>query len=55
MSAPPCETSVVGQERVVPVVSPGPMVPVADFGPTDHIHGWVATGVVTLLATVTRF
>src|SRR6202008_515155 len=42
-------------ERVVPVVSPGPLVPVADFGPTDDIRGWVATGVITVLAAVTRF
>ena len=55
MTAPPRETSVAVQERVVPVVSPGPLVPVADFGPTDHVRGWVATGVITLLATVTRF
>ena len=58
MTAPPREASVALEnrvERVVPVVSPGPLVPVADFGPTDHIRGWVATGVVTLLATVTRF
>ncbi|HEY1441264.1 MAG TPA: dolichyl-phosphate-mannose--protein mannosyltransferase [Mycobacterium sp.] len=59
MSAPPRETSLnvdsAVQERVVPVVSPGPLVPVADFGPIDHIRGWVVTGVITLLATVTRF
>jgi dolichyl-phosphate-mannose-protein mannosyltransferase len=55
MTAPPRETSVAVEERVVPVVSPGPPVPIADFGPTDHIRGWVVTGVITLLATVTRF
>ena len=59
MTAPPRETSLsvedAVQERVVPVVSPGPLVPVADFGPIDHIRGWVVTGVITLLATVTRF
>ncbi len=58
MSAPPRESPVVLEdrdERVVPVVSPGPLAPVADFGPTDHIRGWVVTGVITLLATVTRF
>ncbi len=54
MTAPPSEAP-VARERVVPVVSPGPLVPVADFGPTDHIRGWVATGVITLLATITRF
>lgn len=42
-------------ERVVPVVSPGPLVPAADFGPTDDVRGWVVTGVVTLVAAVTRF
>src|ERR1700740_3636987 len=55
MTAPTRESSVAVEERVIPVVSPGPRVPVADFGPTDDIRGWVATGVVTLLATVTRF
>jgi dolichyl-phosphate-mannose--protein O-mannosyl transferase len=59
MTAPPRETSLnvegAAAERVVPVVSPGRLVPVADFGPVDHVRGWVATGVVTLLATVTRF
>ena len=46
---------VAEQERVVPIVSPGPLIPVADFGPTDRVRGWIATGVITLLATVTRF
>jgi dolichyl-phosphate-mannose-protein mannosyltransferase len=55
MTAPPRETSATGRERVVPVVSPGPLVQVADFGPTDQIRGWVVTGVITLVATVTRF
>ncbi len=56
MTAPPRETSVaVEEQRVVPVVSPGPLVPLADFGPVDTVRGWVATGVITLLATVTRF
>ncbi|HTX93573.1 MAG TPA: dolichyl-phosphate-mannose--protein mannosyltransferase [Mycobacterium sp.] len=59
MSAPPRETALTvqdaDQERAVPVVSPGPLVPVADFGPTDHVRGWVVTGVIALLATVTRF
>src|ERR1700739_5090088 len=55
MTAPSRETSVAVEERVLPVVSPGPLVPVADFGPIDHIRGWIVTGVITLLATVTRF
>lgn len=43
------------KERVVPVVSPGRRVPVADFGPTDHVRGWVVTGVIAVVAAVTRF
>jgi dolichyl-phosphate-mannose-protein mannosyltransferase len=41
-------------EHRVPVISPAPQVPVADFGPTDRLRGWVATAVVTALAAVTR-
>ncbi len=37
------------------MVSPGPLVPVADFGPVDRLQGWVMTAVVTVLAAVTRF
>lgn len=59
MTAPPRETAVDAQrdvpDRVVPMVSPGPVMPVADFGPTDHVRGWVVTGVIALLATITRF
>ncbi|WP_333617670.1 dolichyl-phosphate-mannose--protein mannosyltransferase [Dietzia sp.] len=33
----------------------GPALPVPDFGPTDTVRGWVITGVVTLIALVTRF
>ena len=55
MTAPPRESPVGVEERVVPVVSPGPLVPVADFGPLDTVRGWIVTGVITLLATVTRF
>ncbi|WP_162196850.1 dolichyl-phosphate-mannose--protein mannosyltransferase [Mycobacterium lepromatosis] len=40
---------------MVPVISPAPLTPVADFGPTDDMRGWIATGVITLLATGTRF
>jgi dolichyl-phosphate-mannose-protein mannosyltransferase len=42
-------------ERSVPVISPAPLVPVADFGPVDRLQGWVMTVVVTALAAVTRF
>jgi dolichyl-phosphate-mannose-protein mannosyltransferase len=58
MTAPPSDTLHVEEaveERAVPVVSPGPLIPVADFGPLDHIRGWVVTGIVTLLAAITRF
>jgi len=55
MTAPPRESLVVVEERVVPVVSPGPLVPAADFGPVDTVRGWIVTGVITLIATVTRF
>jgi dolichyl-phosphate-mannose-protein mannosyltransferase len=58
MIAPTRETSGATAEqveRVAPVVSPGPVVPVADFGPTDDVRGWIATGVITVLATITRF
>ncbi len=59
MTAAPRETSMEVEdpvrERVVPIVSPGPLVPVADFGPTDRVRGWITTAVITLLATVTRF
>jgi dolichyl-phosphate-mannose-protein mannosyltransferase len=55
MTAPPRESLARAEERVVPVVSPGPLVPVADFGPLDTLRGWIVTGVVTVLAAVTRF
>ncbi len=59
MTARPPESCVLAKDRpeepVVPVVSPGPLVPVADFGPLDRLRGWIVTGLITLLATVTRF
>jgi hypothetical protein len=42
-------------DRPVPVISPGPLIPAADFGPTDRSRGWVATVVVAALAALTRF
>ena len=42
-------------ERAVPVISPAPLVPVADFGPIDRLQGWAMTAVITALAAVTRF
>jgi dolichyl-phosphate-mannose--protein O-mannosyl transferase len=37
------------------LVSPGPLVPDPDFGPTDRLEGWAATVVVGALAALTRF
>lgn len=51
MTAP----STVVPERAVPVISPGPLVPVADFGPLDRARGWVMTAVIAALAAITRF
>ena len=45
----------VAKERAVPVISPAPLVPVADFGPVDRLQGWAMTAVLTALAAVTRF
>jgi dolichyl-phosphate-mannose-protein mannosyltransferase len=42
-------------DRAVPVISPAPLVPAADFGPLDRLNGWAATAVITALAAVTRF
>lgn len=55
MTAPPRESAAVVPGRVLPLVSPGPLVPVADFGPLDTARGWIVTGVITVLAAVTRF
>lgn len=43
------------QERPVPLISPAPLVPVPEFGPTDRLEGWAATAVVASLAALTRF
>src|SRR5690625_3594301 len=52
MTAPPD----VAAEHTPPVmISPGPLIPVADFGPVDRFNGWVVTVVLTALAAVTRF
>ena len=42
-------------DRPAPVISPGPLVPVADFGPVDRLQGWAATAVIAALAALTRF
>ena len=41
--------------RSVPVISPAPLMPVADFGPVDRLKGWTMTAVITALAALTRF
>ena len=42
-------------ESEVPVISPGPLIPAADFGPTDRAQGWAATVAVAALDALTRF
>ncbi|HEX5143604.1 MAG TPA: phospholipid carrier-dependent glycosyltransferase [Mycobacterium sp.] len=41
-------------ERAVPMISPGPLVPVADFGPVDRLNGWIMAAVIAVLAAITR-
>ncbi|MDT5209869.1 MAG: dolichyl-phosphate-mannose-protein mannosyltransferase [Mycobacterium sp.] len=53
MTAPADEA--VAKERAVPVISPAPLVPIADFGPVDRLQGWAMTAVITALAALTRF
>jgi dolichyl-phosphate-mannose--protein O-mannosyl transferase len=38
-----------------PSVSPGPLRPRPDFGPTDTARGWYVTIVLTVIAALTRF
>ncbi len=45
--------SATGSEA--PFISPGPLIPDPDFGPTDRSRGWAATVVVGALAALTRF
>jgi dolichyl-phosphate-mannose--protein O-mannosyl transferase len=42
-------------EPAAPVISPGPLHPHPDFGPTDRLEGWAATVIVGALAVLTRF
>ncbi|MBS4729166.1 dolichyl-phosphate-mannose--protein mannosyltransferase [Mycobacterium sp. SM1] len=56
MTAPPREAPIAAAAaHPAPVISPGPLVPVADFGPADRLRSWVVTAVITALAAVTRF
>ncbi|UGT64395.1 dolichyl-phosphate-mannose--protein mannosyltransferase [Nocardia asteroides] len=54
-------TQVTGQRATAPSVppparsSPAPRRPVPDFGPVDTARGWIVTGVLTLIAALTRF
>lgn len=54
-------TQVTGQRATAPSVppparsSPAPVRPVPDFGPIDTARGWIVTGVLTLIAALTRF
>lgn len=50
MTAPATEAP-----RAVPVISPAPLLPVADFGPLDRLQGWAMTAVIAALAAITRF
>ena len=45
----------VASPHAAPVISPGPVTPVADFGPLDRMQGWAMTAVITALAAITRF
>jgi dolichyl-phosphate-mannose--protein O-mannosyl transferase len=55
MPSPPVTAPAAVTAEHTPVISPGPLVPAADFGPTDRFNGWMVTAVVTALAAVTRF
>ena len=43
------------REAEAPMISPGRLEPVPDFGPTDRLQGWAMTAVIAALAAVTRF
>jgi dolichyl-phosphate-mannose--protein O-mannosyl transferase len=49
------DSLVVEEEHAAPLISPGPLVPIPDFGPVDRGYSWAVTGVVTGLAAATRF
>lgn len=53
MTATATETPTAG--RSVPLISPAPLIPPADFGPTDRLQGWLMTAVITGLAAISRF
>ncbi|MCV7191925.1 dolichyl-phosphate-mannose--protein mannosyltransferase [Mycolicibacterium brumae] len=51
MTAP----SSVMPERAAPMISPAPLVPVADFGPVDRMAGLLMSVVIGSLAAISRF
>lgn len=53
MTATATESPTAG--RSVPLISPAPLIPAADFGPTDRLQGWLMTAVITGLAAISRF
>ncbi|WP_019972064.1 dolichyl-phosphate-mannose--protein mannosyltransferase [Mycobacterium sp. 141] len=42
-------------QHAVPLISPAPLIPPADFGPVDRLQGWAMTAVIAALAAVSRF
>ncbi|ORA26631.1 dolichyl-phosphate-mannose--protein mannosyltransferase [Mycobacterium aquaticum] len=42
-------------QHAVPLISPAPVIPAADFGPLDRLQGWAMTAVIAALAAVSRF
>lgn len=42
-------------QHAVPLISPAPVIPPADFGPLDRLQGWAMTAVIAALAAVSRF
>lgn len=53
MTAPATESPTAG--RSVPLISPAPLIPASDFGPTDRLQGWAMTAIITALAAISRF
>lgn len=53
MTATATESPTAG--RSVPLISPAPLIPATDFGPTDRLQGWMMTAIITALAAISRF
>ncbi len=54
-AAEPPSSAVRAARRPRAWETPGALVPAPVFGATDQIRGWIVTGVIALLAVVTRF